>query len=252
MDENNNEQATSVPVDSAPTIDKTADLKSKLPFFNLLARIPRVIKEKFTKLSLPTRSANFNYRRNTFRRKHIFWLFLFIAVAGLIGLSIYYAGKTPGQKVSIYQDERPLPSQSKAKQTLNNEFAFPLKNEKGKEVSKVEYNIESVELQDSIIVKGQRARAVLGRTFLIVNLKISNNHTQGIEINSRDYIRLSVNNQNEWIAPDIHNDPVLIQAISTKLTRLGFPINDTDKNLQLQVGEIKGSKQIIKLELKTL
>ena len=146
--DNNNEQTIPVPQDSTPTINVTADFKSKLPFFNLLARIPRVIKEKFTKLSLPNRSAHFNYRQDKFRRKHIFWLFLFITVAGLIGLSIYYAGKTPGPEISIYQDERPLPSQSKAKQTLNKKFAFPLKDDKGKEVIKVEYNIESVELHD--------------------------------------------------------------------------------------------------------
>ena len=72
-----------------------------------------------------------------------------------------------------------------------------------------------------------------------------------IKINTKDFIRLSVNNnQNEWLAPDLHNDPVEVQAISTKNTRLGFPVNESDKNLVLQVGEIEGYKQQISLSLK--
>jgi hypothetical protein len=74
---------------------------------------------------------------------------------------------------------------------------------------------------------------------------------KGIEINSRDYVRLIVDgNTKEMLAPEIHNDPVEAQAISTKYTRVGFPINTSDKNLVLQVGEINGPKQTIKLEFK--
>ena len=96
-------------------------------------------------------------------------------------------------------------------------------------------------------MKGQRARAVQGRNFLILNLKLTNQYTQAIEIKTSDYVRLSVNNKNEFLAPDIHNDPVAVQPISTKYTRIGFPINDSDKNLMLRIGEIKGKKETIKL-----
>ena len=166
-----------------------------------------------------------------------------IVLVVLIGLA-FYVGLGRNDSASVaYTDTRPEPSKAKARQALNKEYAFPLKDEKGKQVSQVKYVIENAELQDSIIVKGQRAQAVKGRTFLILNLKIVNDHTQGIEINTKDYIRLSVNGSKEWIAPEVHNDPVLVQAISTKLTRLGFPVNDSDKDLILQVGEIKGEKQ---------
>lgn len=139
---------------------------------------------------------------------------------------------------------------AKATQTLNREFAFPLRDESGKEVSKLKYEIQTVELRDQIIIKGEKATAVAGRTFLILNLKITNNYPKSIQLNVRDYVRLSVNGSDEKLAPDIHNDPVEVQAISTKYTRLGFPINDTDKNLVLQVGEVSGTKQMIRLELR--
>lgn len=164
----------------------------------------------------------------------------------------YYLGTTFGRKTVSYQDDRPSGAIVKARQVLNKELAVPLKDAKGKEIARIKYLIENAELQDSIIVKGQRARAVKGRTFLILNLKISNNHDQTIEINSRDYIRLFANSKKDAFAADIHNDPVQVQAISSKQTRLGFPINDADKNLTLQIGEIKGKKETVKLDLKKI
>lgn len=137
---------------------------------------------------------------------------------------------------------------AKASITLNREFGFPLKDDTGKAVSNVMFVIETAELRDQIVVKGQKASSVAGRTFLILNLKLVNEFTKPVEIKTSDYIRLSVNgNEVEWLAPDMNNDPVAVQAISTKFTRVGFPINDSDKNLKLRIGEIEGEKQIVDL-----
>jgi hypothetical protein len=139
---------------------------------------------------------------------------------------------------------------AKATQDIYKEFIFPLRDSEGEDISNINYVIEKVELRDEIIVKGKRATAIKGRTFLILILKIANEYAQAININTRDYVRLSVNsNYEEWLAPDIHNDPVEIQAISTKYTRLGFPINDTDRDLVLRVGEIEGEKEEITLSI---
>ena len=137
-----------------------------------------------------------------------------------------------------------------ATQIIGREFEFPLTSGEGEELGKFRFVIDKAEINDEIIVKGQKATAVDGRVFLLITLKISNDYEQAIELNTRDYIRLAVNGDNEeLLAPDIHNDPVEIQAISTKYTRVGFPINDTDKDLVLYVGEINGEKQFIDLEL---
>jgi len=151
-------------------------------------------------------------------------------------------GNTLGSKVEV--------EKAKATQEISKEFSFPLKDQSGNELGVVRYMIEKVELMDEIIVEGKRATTVKGRTFLIVTLKITNEYTQSIDMDTRDYVRLSVEPNQEWQAPDIHNDPVQVQAISTKYTRLGFPINETDKNLILRVGEINGTKEEIPLTLK--
>jgi hypothetical protein len=145
-------------------------------------------------------------------------------------------------------DPRAEINAAKAIMVLNRDIQFPIKDDKGKEVTKIKYTFETAELHDEIIVQGQRMVAVKGKTFFILTIKINNPYDKAIEINARDYVRLSANNDTkELLAADIHNDPVLVQAISTKNTRLGFPINDSDKNLVLIVGEIKGEKQKIQI-----
>lgn len=171
-----------------------------------------------------------------------------VVILALVVFGLVFLFKTVTQNVSpstTSESKINIPEAKKTKQ-INQEFTFPLKDEKGEEVGKVKYFIELAELRDEIIVKGQKATSVKGRTFLIINLKLSNEFDRSIDINTKDYIRLSVNNNEvEWLAPDIHNDPVNVQAISTKFTRVGFPINDTDKNIKLRIGEVKGEKTVV-------
>lgn len=128
------------------------------------------------------------------------------------------------------------------------QFVYPMGDPADAAGPKLTFAVSEAEKRDEILVKGKKATAVDGRTFLILNVKIINDNPQGVEINTRDFFRLSTNgNTAEWLAPDIHNDPVEVQAISTKYTRLGFPINDADTNLILQVGQIDSEKQQLPL-----
>ena len=133
---------------------------------------------------------------------------------------------------------------------LNKKYVFSMKDNAGKEIGKINYAIESAYPSQEIVNKGKRIQAVNGKSFVILNLKLKNDLPQSLKVNSADYIRLSVNrNTNEWYAPDIHTDPADLQPISTKAVRLAFTINSSDKDLVLQVGEVNGSKEVIKLAL---
>ncbi|MBI4136612.1 hypothetical protein HY469_00965 [Candidatus Roizmanbacteria bacterium] len=134
---------------------------------------------------------------------------------------------------------------AKKKQDLNTEFAFPIHNANAEEVGKITYMIQTAELRDEIIVEGKKATSIPGRTFLVLTLKITNDLERRLQINTRDYIRLSVNDSGERLEFTIHNDPVEIGAISTRPTRLAIPIDDVDQKLTLYVGEIKGEKQTV-------
>lgn len=225
-------------------------LKLRNVSMTLLSSISSTISTRLA--SLRQRKAERNFEFPERRSGGNFKKYLPYAVLGFFGL-LFLAGLSwgtyhifksiaLGNKVSILG--------AKASQELNNEFSFSLYNEEGEEVSKLRFNIEKAELRDEIIVKGQRARSVSGRTFLVFNLKITNDYTLPMTIQSKDYLRLSVNDNGEWLAPDVHSDPIEVQSQSTKITRVGFAINDSDKNLKVRVGEINGEKQEIALSLK--
>lgn len=173
-----------------------------------------------------------------------------LAILTALFATFNYSVNNSSTSTNASGDQKIQLPNAKASQTLNKEFTFPIKDDKGTQISTIKFIIENVEKRDEIVVKGQPASAVAGRTFLILNLKIVNEYNQSIQISTKDYIRLTVNDKfNEYLAPDIHNDPVEVQAISTKFTRVGFPINDTDNNLKLQVGEIRGEKTTVDLNL---
>lgn len=170
---------------------------------------------------------------------------LILAVITLIGVVSIFTGKNQvasGAKLEV--------ADAKASVKVNKEYAYPIRNDQGQEINKLTYKIESADLRDQLVIQGQTSTAVKGRTFLIINLKVTNNYDKPININSRDYVRLSINgDENTWLAPEIHNDPVEVQAHSTKFSRLGFPISETDKKFKLRVGEIDGSKDDIVLNI---
>jgi hypothetical protein len=201
----------------------------------------------YTAPSSSKRMRNFNFKNNKFL------LLIPVVIVVLVG-GFFLSKNIKGlvnrnSAVAGISDERVAVPGSKATQTLNKPFAFPLRDQAGKEVSKIKMILTTAEVRDEIVLKGQKASAVEGKEFLILNLKLTNDYSKTVQINTRDYVRLTANGSEEKLAADIHNDPVEVQAISTKYTRLGFPINDTDKNLTLYIGEINGPKETIKLTL---
>jgi hypothetical protein len=214
---------------------------------NLISRLRKKRAEKEEKDFEVSNKRSFIKKPAVFAKN----LFRPLAVAFVAGLVLVGAiniigglgkGEDSVEKVSV--------KGLRASNDINKEYDIPLINGEGTAVSNVKYVIEKAELRDELIYQGQKATAVAGRTFLILNLKIINEHSEGININTKDYVRLSVNgNENEWLAPDMHNDPVEVQAISTKYTRVGFPINENDTDHILRFGEITGDKEIIELEL---
>lgn len=190
---------------------------------------------------LPPRLRNLNLKK-------VLPIAIVLVAAGLtiFAVSRYLSKPRSG----ITSDGRVIVAGAKASATLSQDFSFPLIDSKGNNITDIKFVLDSAELRDEIIVKGKRATAIQGRTFLILTVKITNNFTKALEINSKDYFRLITNGKdNDLLAPDIHNDPVVVQPTSTKFTRIGWPINDTDKNIVLMVGEIEGDKTKVELNL---
>ncbi len=137
-----------------------------------------------------------------------------------------------------------------AQQVVNKTFSFPVTDSNDNPITNIAYTITSVDKQNQVIIKGQRANAVAGRTFFLVNLKLTNTSSQPIQLNSRDYVRISTGNGKELYAPEMYNDPIIIQPISTEYTHIGFPIDSTEKNITLHIGQLTGPKTDIPITFK--
>ena len=200
------------------------------------SRQERILAQKFfSSVSLP---------RFQFNKKKVIQIAVpVVLVAFFFLIGFVLIKKATGTNVAGIATDNPGSVKSTS---INREFKFPLKDDRGKQVGQFAFAIKSAELRHKIVVKGQNATSVAGRVFFIVNIQIVNSLNQGLQINTRDYLRISVNgNEKEWFAPDIHNDPVEAQAISTTNSRLALAINDSDRKIKLQVGEIDGTKTVI-------
>lgn len=191
--------------------------------------------ETFMNNRIPFRSGRGKYF------KYVVIVFVILALA-FVAKNLFGASDSPKEITSKLQLKEVIASKQ-----LDKDVLIPLKDESGEQAEPVVMKIENVELRDEIIVQGQKATSVAGRSFFVVNIKLVNSLEQAVEINTRDYLRLGENGDGQWLAPDIHNDPVLVQAISTKPTRVAFPVNANVRNFRLQIGEIAGEKEVLEI-----
>lgn len=226
-----------------PGVNSSPSLKGY--YLSSLAQQPMIHN---TNGSQPFRSSKNSFKKNK-ANIAIAVLVLLVIFAAVFAVRRIMSNIQSASPTSVLSNQTNTPGAKKTMQ-LNKEFSFPLRDNAGKEVSQIKVSLLNAVLLDEIIIRGRKAKALPGRTFLVVNMKITNDYNRNIQLNIRDYFRLTKNGINEKLAPDIHNDPVEVQASSTKYTRAGFPINSTDKNLILQIGEINGDKQTIQLDFK--
>jgi len=184
--------------------------------------------------------------RKRFKKNKFLFIFV-VAIVLLVFTALFASMKKNSSGTTVLGQQKLRLNDVKSQETLNKKFQFPIRDGSGKEVTKITYLIQNAELRDQIVVKGRPADAIEGRIFLILNLKLTNDYTKTISLNTRDFVRMTINGSNEKMAFDIHNDPVEVLAGSVKVTRLAMAINTTDKDITLLVGEVNGPKQTIKV-----
>lgn len=163
-----------------------------------------------------------------------------LIVIVLVGVGVF-VGKQLNASTTLADQNTQAPA-IQEQLPINKTFSFPVNDSNGQKVTDISYTITSVDKQDQVIIKGQRASAVSGRTFFIINIKLTNTSSQTIQLNSRDYIRITAGKNSELYAADMYNDPIVVQPLSTEYTRLGFPIDSSEKQVTLHVGELSGQK----------
>jgi len=137
-----------------------------------------------------------------------------VVILGIIVLVNTTVGKSNAQSSNTAVKKNQV-VQPIADQIINRVFQFSVKDKTGKVITNFDYKIIDAQLINEVIINGQKYNPIAGKVFLVINLEITNNFTQTITIQPRDYVRILMNHSSEKLAPDIYNDPVDVQAIST-------------------------------------
>ena len=132
---------------------------------------------------------------------------------------------------------------------LNRKFEIPIRNASGKETgTRLPITITTVDAARRILIQGKPATSRDGKTFLILNMDIDNSTTNQLSIRPVDFIRL-VDSQGKSFAPDVHNEVVKAEPVSVKKTRVGFVVDESQKQFKFLIGEIGGQAETVEITL---
>ena len=133
--------------------------------------------------------------------------------------------------------------------SLNKNLLVTISDTQGNAVGQANYVIKDYKLTKTVYLNGREAKAKDGRGILAFNVDITNQYQNGIQLTARDYIRLRKNNQDKWLSPDVHSDPVDIRPLTTSATIIGFILDENDIKIQLQIGHANDEKEVIDIQL---
>lgn len=214
-----------------------------LPHKNKLAALQEKLATLFSNFSVvgvginSSSSAGTSHKiRSLFSKKRIGSYIFFLLVIGGVIFGIF-AVISRAKSVSLA-----APAFTKTAD-VNRDFEFPVYDKDKQLADPIKYTITTAQLTNRIIIKGQGATAASGRQFMILSLKLVNPSNKSLFLNTRNYVRIQPKGSEDKLAPEIHNDTVEIQPLSTKMTRIGLPVNESDREFTLFVGEINGEKQ---------
>lgn len=194
---------------------------------------------------LPKGFSSLGFLMNNLEKQLRLFKFLTIVLSVLLVcvaiFSLTKNKKTSSQKNSLNLSEKAVPiSETK----VNKSFDFLIK--KGAK-DKFSINIEKASLVKLVTSKGKPMVPKPGEVFLLLYLKLENNLTVGLNINSQNYFRL-IDKEGKRYAPDFYNTSLQVLPISVKSDNLGFVIKEGEKNIQIQVGEVDGEKKTVEIQ----
>lgn len=139
-------------------------------------------------------------------------------------------------------------SENASSVVINKEYRFPIYSSDGKTESSLKMVVTSAVRNDKIVVNGKSSQAAEGKDFLVLNMEITNSTNNKLNVRPVDFFRL-VGQEGQLFAADVYNDPVKVEPISIKKTRVAYVVFESQENFKFQIGEIKGEKQEVEINI---
>lgn len=165
----------------------------------------------------------------------IFYIVLIILLATASYFS--YLGIKQSVKKSLLGESR----------ALGNSFEITSRSSDGSSLDKkMKINLTNANITNQILIQGKRAKTRKGKLFLIVTMELSNDEPSVVYSFPVDLIRLA--REDKKFAPSVHQGRVEIRPTSTKVSNVGFVIEEDEKNFTLELGEISETKQSVSVD----
>lgn len=131
---------------------------------------------------------------------------------------------------------------------LDRSFLLPIRGSNEEEIGNIEFLIKEYEFTNQVIINN-RYNALLkeNKELLVLHIELTNDTNHGIEILSGDHVRLTIGDDDKFIAPDISSDPVEIRPKSTVETSLGFTLDSGIESFLIHLGELDGEMDKINI-----
>jgi len=162
----------------------------------------------------------------------IFYAVLIILLAS--GSYFSYLGIKQSVKKSLLGESR----------VLGNSFEITSRAGNGTPTDKkMKITLTNANITNQILIQGKRAKTREGKLFLIINMEINNNEPFVVYSFPVDLVRLA--REDKKFAPSVHQGRVEVRPSSTKISNVGFVIDEGEKNFTLELGEISETKETI-------
>lgn len=169
----------------------------------------------------------------------------FIGVIVLI-LGIGFIGYSLITKTSLISASSQI-NKINRKIDINKSYSYNLITKEGGDAGSLVLHVVSAEKTDVVMVKGEEIKAPADKIFLAINIEWDNKSAQSLSVDTVNYFRY-LNAEDKLYAPAFYNEKVSVSPISIRNDKLAFVISANQKDIKIQIGELKGNKEIVELK----
>ncbi|KKP85282.1 MAG: hypothetical protein UR87_C0056G0007 [candidate division CPR3 bacterium GW2011_GWE2_35_7] len=126
-------------------------------------------------------------------------------------------------------------------------YTYNLKTKEGNDAGQLVLNVTNAEKTDIVMVKGEAIKAPTGKIFLAINIEWDNKSSQSLNVDTINYFRY-LSPEDKLYAPAFYNENVSVSPISVRNDKLAFVVLENQKDIKIQIGELRGTKEIVELK----
>ena len=129
-------------------------------------------------------------------------------------------------------------------------FDVPIRDSEGNETgSPLRVNTINIERTEEVLYQGKPLISKEGKDFLVINLEVENSTDNRLTVRPIDFYRITDDSGKSYAA-DIQTEAVKVEPQSSKKTRVIYIIGDSQRNIKLSIGEIRGdNKETIEIAI---